>query len=132
MRVQVIDQLAALAPGYAGAGDRDGGDALGDLEGKEVGASLSRQFEAKAALEIGVSGAGLDQQVRQPGRAEVDEAGCGKPGRDPRLSRHEVLFAGSETPSGVYSTLLLTPIEVRRRRRRLRRVEDAARRPKVG
>nr|WP_312449371.1 hypothetical protein [Brevundimonas naejangsanensis] len=60
VRVQIVDQFAALAPGDPCAGDGDGGDALVDLKGEEVGTGLGRQFQTKAALEIGVPGAGLD------------------------------------------------------------------------
>ncbi|MNH49075.1 hypothetical protein D3C73_06400 [compost metagenome] len=77
--VQVVDQFAALAPGHAGAGGGDGGQALVDFERQRLGAQLSRQFEAKAALEVGVPRTGLDQQIRETRRAEAGKVGGGKP-----------------------------------------------------
>ncbi|MNJ35702.1 hypothetical protein D3C77_304550 [compost metagenome] len=59
--VKVVDQFAAFAPGHARASDGDGGDALVDLQGQRLRADFGRQFQAKAALQVGVSSSGLDQ-----------------------------------------------------------------------
>jgi len=70
--VQVVEKVAAPAPGDSCAGGGERGKALVDLQGQAVRADLSRELEAKAALEIGVPGARLNQEVRQARRAEVD------------------------------------------------------------
>lgn len=90
MRVQIINQFAAFAPRHAGAGSGDGGDALVDFQGQRLRAHFGRQFEPKPALQIGVPRGRLDQQLRQAGRSETNEAGGRQPGRDPWFSRHDV------------------------------------------
>ena len=83
MRLEILDQLAPLAPGDAGAGGGEGGQALVDLQGQKGGPGLGGEFQPEPALQVGVAGSGLDQQVGQARRAKVDQAGSGKPGRDP-------------------------------------------------
>ncbi|MNL14298.1 hypothetical protein D3C87_1352330 [compost metagenome] len=96
MGVQVVEKFAAPTPGDTGARCGEGGEALVDLQGQDVRADLSRELEPEAALEVGVPGARLNQQVGQARCAEVDEAGGGKPRRESCLTRHGVLSEAGE------------------------------------
>ncbi|MNS81071.1 hypothetical protein D3C72_1147720 [compost metagenome] len=83
MRLEVLDQFTPFAPGHAGAGGGEGGQPLVDLQRQGGRPDFCGELQAEPALEIGVAGPGLDQQVGQAGCAEMDEAGGRKPGRDP-------------------------------------------------
>ena len=90
MRVLALRDSAG--PGLTSSQPTGGGVARLHRDARARAGGVDPRFKTKAAPEVGISGSGLDQQVRQRTGSKTDEVVCGKLVEILGLSRHEVLW----------------------------------------